>query len=115
MSQTQLAVANGRRARRQPPRNSTKVSYFKGSMGLGPNQAVEVLDISESGVGLLVKSAFKKGQELEIILESLGHRRPVCIKAEVAWCVEITECKYCLGAKFLRPLNYADLQMLISR
>src|SRR5262249_19188150 len=39
------------------------VSCLEGSMGLGPNLAIALLDISESGARLLIKQPLKKGQE----------------------------------------------------
>ena len=46
-------------------------------MGLGANIAVRVLDLSDSGVRLLVRRAVKPGQEVEVTLESIGLVKPV--------------------------------------
>jgi hypothetical protein len=64
--------------RRLTPRRLTKpgvqVICREGSLGLGPNVALSVYDISETGIRLVVKSALATGQEIEVELIGPGPR-----------------------------------------
>ena len=103
---------NRRRAIRRSPRRATKITCLKGVMGLGPNLALQLLDVAECGVRLVVKQEILKGQEVELTLQGMGHPRPLKLNAEVVWCVPTAEKTYCIGARFRKNLSYADLQQL---
>jgi hypothetical protein len=108
MSQTQTAVKERRSARRRGPKPTTKITCYKGSLGLGRNVAVSILDISETGVRLVVKSAFERNQEIEVGILSQHQNRPVKILANVVWCIPAADGNFCVGASFQRSLNYSD-------
>jgi hypothetical protein len=105
---------NNRRARRRmAPKRSTKVACYKGALGLGSNIAVSVLDVSENGIRLLVKTALEPDQEIVIRLEGLGQRpHPLKLAASVMWCVPTADGNFCVGTKFQRTLQYADLHAI---
>jgi hypothetical protein len=113
MPQTTPGTANRRRTFRRRPRKITKVACFKGALGLGPNLALDLLDVSERGVRLRVKEPLELHQQVEVHLTGLGHRRPVKVPAAVVWCVEAADGSYCIGAHFEKGLPYADLQQLV--
>ena len=115
MSQPGTQQRNRRIASRQKPKGSTKVTCHKGLLGLGPNLAVSLLDLSETGVRLVVKSALEKGQEIEIGLLGLNHPRPIKLPAVVAWSVPAADGTYCLGARFQKRLTYGDFLQLAVR
>lgn len=104
---------NRRRSIRRKPRHSTKVEIRKGTLGLGPNLAVSVLDISETGARVLVKSELLKGEEVELLFQGIGHRKPCKAIGEVMWCVETPEKNFCIGILFRKNLPYAELQQLL--
>jgi hypothetical protein len=108
MSQTQAAQKERRTARRWGPKSSTKITCYKGTLGLGRNLAVSVLDLSETGIRLLIKSSLDRNQEVEIGLLSQHQSRPVKLLANIAWCVPAVDGNYCVGAAFQRSLNYSD-------
>jgi hypothetical protein len=103
---------NRRLSARRRPRRASKVVCFRGTLGLGLNLALEMLDLSDRGIRLRVKEPLDVHQEVEIHLTGLSHRRPVKVPAEVVWCVEAADGSYCIGAHFHRGLPYADLQQL---
>ena len=103
---------NRRASRRRPPKGSTKVRCYRGPMGLGANVAVAALDVSETGAALVVNTAFQPGDELEVNLEGVVHRRPIKKMAVVVWCVPTDEGRFAIGVKFQGPLPYADLNDL---
>jgi hypothetical protein len=80
-------------------------------LGLGKDLCLAILDVSETGIRLLVKSAVTKGDEIEVELLGVNHRRPLKALAQVVWCIPGT---FCLGAQFRRRLSYADFICLVS-
>ena len=109
MNSEQQKTKNRRRSIRRQTKPSTKIACHLGKFGLGPNVAHKVLDLSETGVRFRAAKEFAHGQEIEVELLSLSHRRPVKIPAEVVWCVRTAEGDYCIGAQFRKSLCYKDL------
>jgi hypothetical protein len=105
-------TANRRSSRRRPPKGSTKTRCYRGPMGLGANLALSALDVSESGAALIVKAAFKQGEEVEVNLEGIIHRRPIKKMGVVVWCMPTSENRFLIGVKFQGALRYADLNDL---
>jgi c-di-GMP-binding flagellar brake protein YcgR len=112
MNQAMTTRSQRRRARRAPAKSSSKVTCRRGTLGLGPNRAVAVLDLSETGIRLVVRDGLPRGQEVEIGLEGLNHTRPLRLPAQVVWSVATADGRYCIGAQFERRLSYADLHHL---
>jgi hypothetical protein len=106
------ARAPRRRARRAPAKTNAKVTCRRGTLGLGPNLAGGVLDLSETGIRLVVREDLPPGLEIEVGLEGLGHPRPLRLTARVVWSVATADGRYCIGAEFRRRLTYADLHAL---
>ena len=104
--------ANRRSSRRRPPKGSTRIRCYRGPMGLGANVAVSALDVSENGAALIVKTAFLPGEEMEVNLEGVVHRRPIRKLAVVVWCVPTGSDQFAVGVKFQGTLPYADLNDL---
>jgi hypothetical protein len=95
----------------RPPKGGTKAYLSGNPLGLGANLAVSVLDLSESGVRLVVKTELRPGQGVEVHLEHLTSRA-VKVPAEVVWCLPGADGRFVVGARFVRPLAYADLLAL---
>jgi PilZ domain len=108
MSEPVQPPENRRRCRRQKPKGSTKILTLKGSLGLGRTVALSILDLSETGVRLIVKENLEKNQEVEVNLESPTCRRPIKTLGNVVWSVAVTDGTHCVGVVFRRPLPYAD-------
>src|SRR4051812_20057725 len=99
--------------RRISPRRATKQSVKaicrKGSLGLGPNIAVAVLDISETGTRLLLKEALLARQEVEVCLLPPGLVREFKLPGRVVWCVPAADGNFCTGIEFEKYLSYSAL------
>src|SRR4051812_48261400 len=107
------ARPNKRRGRRQPAKTSTKVRAYRNAQGLGPNIALRVLDLSETGVRILVKEEMQVGQEFQLSFEGPG-ARPVKVIGNVCWCMQDGPGTFSVGAGFQKSIPYADL-MTLSR
>lgn len=103
---------NSRRNRRHAPRRSTRVICFRGPLGLGTNLATGMKDLSEEGVCLVLAEALPVGQDVEINLESIQHRRPIKIPGKVVWVRPGDDGTILAGVHFEKLLNYRDLQAL---
>jgi hypothetical protein len=102
---------NLRRSRRQPPKQSTKLRAYRNAFGLGPNIAVSILDVSETGVRLVTKEPLAKRAEFELILEAPG-MRPIKLIAQVIWSLALADGNLCVGAEFAKRITYAELTAL---
>ncbi len=103
---------NRRISRRRPTKGSTKTFCYRGPLGLGANLGVSALEVSETGACLVVKEPFNKGEEMEVNLEGLIHRRPIRKMARVVWCVSAGPERWRIGVQFEGSLRYADLNDL---
>jgi hypothetical protein len=81
-------------------------------MELGPNLALSLLDLSQSGVRLVLNAELPKGQEVSIALESPAVPRGLKRSGVVMWSVPAADGTFCVGVQFHKWLDYADLQRL---
>jgi hypothetical protein len=105
---------NRRSGIRWMPRGGVEVTCQQGNTGLGPNLAVSILDISETGIRLMVNRSLEKNEEIEINLLSLGNPRPMKLLANVVWSVAAAEGNYCVGARFQKRIQYSDFSRLTN-
>ena len=103
--------SNTRGSRRQPPKNSTRAVAYKSWIGVGANIAVTVLDVSETGLRLVVRQELKPGHEFEINLSTVGSKTVKTI-AQVMWSVAAADGTFVVGAKFQKAISYPDLHDL---
>ena len=104
------APAKNRRAdRRRPPRGNIKVTCIKGSLGLGKNIGVSVVDISEAGIRVVLQAPLQKGQDMEVSLLAPGVGQTCKALAKVVWCKQLEDGTYWVGAQFHRRLRYREL------
>ena len=47
------------------------------ALGLGPNVALSLFDVSQAGARVTVKAPLTLREQIEIGLSGIGHRRPV--------------------------------------
>jgi hypothetical protein len=104
--------SNRRAAVRRSPKRSSKVLCVTGKFGFGPNVAVTLLDVSETGIRLVLSAPLAPGHEVEISLEAMGDQRPTKISGDVMWCVAMADGNHCLGIRFNKPLKWTLLTSL---
>jgi len=111
---TTASAANRRRARRSPVSGLTKVQCRKGVLGLGANLTVKVLDLSETGACLIVKTVLNQGEEAELLLSGPSFARPLQCPAQVVWSVALADGCHGIGVNFVKPLRSAE-RLRLSR
>lgn len=102
---------NRRPSPRRKPRSDCRVECRKGSMGLGPNLAVSLLDVSQSGIRLVVKGSFSKGDETEIVLTGTGGK-PIKRSAVAVWTLELPDGSLAVGFRFRQALTFTEAQQV---
>ncbi len=101
-----------RRLIRRRVRNATDVSCRRGTMGLGPNLALRMLDISEEGVKLLVKQQLKLGEELEVCFTPQGCSKEIVCNLVTVRCGPENG-SFMVAGKFAPPLSYDDIYHIL--
>src|SRR5579859_3611019 len=112
MSSSPLANRNRRADHRRNPRGGIRVTCRKGAFGLGENLALGFLDVSETGIRLLLRVPLDPNQEIEVSLLTPGLRRPLQVLANVVWCQPAADGTLWAGARFQKRLRYADFQAI---
>lgn len=107
-----VAARNRRNFPRRRPRSTAKLECRRGSLGLGANVAVDLLDISESGMRLVVRSGLQPHDEVEIVLQDYGQRSAVKRLASVCWCLPLQDGRFCVGVSFEKWISFADIQQV---
>jgi len=105
---------NRRRSQRRKPRTSVKVQCRKGSHGLGADIASTVLDLSDSGVRMVIKQGLDVPSEVEIIIAGYGMKSNIKRLGNVRWQVKLENGQYCVGIEFQKHIEYRDWQNLAS-
>lgn len=111
---TEAALANRRRSQRRRPRNSVKIECRKGTHGLGANLARTLLDISDSGVRMILSQELPLKSEVEIIIGGYGMKGSVKRAAIVRWQLKLEGGLFCTGIEFQKHIDYRDWQNLAS-
>jgi len=107
-----LTGKDRRAAPRRPARPRVKVECRRGSLGLGPNCAEALWDLSQIGVRIVARDELSSGQDVELALEGPTHRRPVKLDGVVIWSQSMEAERYFIGVRLRKPLPYLDLTML---
>jgi hypothetical protein len=105
-------LVNRRNFLRRLASSKIKVICRKGNLDMGPNLAKAVLDISESGVRLVLKAPIEVGQYVSVSLEGVLHMRPIVCTGKVVWTAELAEGGYCVGVRLEKYLTYKDIRLL---
>src|SRR5207248_10408801 len=82
---------NRRGVTRRAPKRSTRVTCRRGSLGMGPNIGLSLLDVSETGARLLVKESLAPGEKIELGLLAPARMREHVLPGVVAWGVETAD------------------------
>jgi hypothetical protein len=112
MDKRTTTASNRRAFRRRSPKRTTKVSCRLEAAGTGVNVAVSLLDISESGIRLILRAPLTPGQQVEISLEGPWQSRRPRIVAEAVWSLPTSDGNHCVGCRFPKRLPFADVQTL---
>jgi hypothetical protein len=112
VSEEETIPPDRRRSPRREPKETSRAACYVGNTDLGPNIAVSLLDVSESGLRLIVKEALEPGRDVVVGLKALGGGRKTLVPGVVAWCETLEGGAYCVGVKFDDPIRDAALHML---
>lgn len=102
---------NKRRSSRNSARGTTRLRVYRNAMGLGPNIASALLDLSETGLRVVSKEAVAVGQEVEVNLESASGR-VTKTTAVVVWIVPATGDTFVVGLRLHKSLDYDQFMAL---
>jgi hypothetical protein len=103
------AVRERRTSVRRVPRHGVRIVLRAGTLGLGPDLATGLVDVSEDGLCVQVKSPLKPGSDAEIVLDKVGTSRPMKLVADVRWCAPDAANGYRAGLRLRRRLPYKEL------
>jgi hypothetical protein len=105
---------NRRRSQRRPARKTVKLQCRAGAHGLGPNLCAEVLDISDTGVRLIITRPLHLAEEVEIFIDGYGMKASIKRLGNIRWQVELKTGLFGVGIQFQKNLDYRDWQNLTS-
>lgn len=104
-----LPNRNRRLAMRRLAKRKVRVACRKGALDLGHNLADKVLDVSETGIRLVLRVALEVDQEVTVAMEGFGHHRPVMRLGKVVWCRPDGAEAYQVGIHLEKSLPYRDV------
>lgn len=102
---------NKRRSSRNPAKGTTRLRVYRNAMGLGPNIASVLLDLSETGLRVVSKEAVAVGQEVEVNLEGASGR-VAKTTAVVVWVVPGAGDTFVVGLRLQKSLDYGQFMAL---
>jgi hypothetical protein len=88
-----------------------RVQCRRGTLDLGPDLALQIVDVWPDGAGLLVKEPLDDGAEVSSVLEGPGSSPPVKRTASVVRCQPARE-GYLADIEFHKRLERAELLSL---
>ena len=107
-----LTVKDRRLALRRPPRGKVRAVCRRGALELGPDLALAVVDLSETGVRLAVREALQPGGEVTVALEGPLQSRPVKRVGRVVWSLSAADGSCQAGVVLQGRLPYSDFLAL---
>jgi len=111
VEQPRTGIGNRRAAIRRKPK-SIQVRCRRGWMGVGPDIALTLRSISETGALLLVTDALKPAEEVELEFDASFFPKPLRVRANVVRAKIVPGNVYCVGVKFQQRISYADFNRL---
>jgi hypothetical protein len=105
---------NRRRTERRRPRSSVHVECRKGAYGFGPNIARLVLDMSESGLSMVISQELAALSEVEVTIGGYGIRKPFKRVGTIRWQVKTETGNFCVGIEFQKQLPYREWALLAA-
>jgi hypothetical protein len=104
-----VRMARDLRLSRRPARGGTRVEVRRGDLGLGPNLAVGLVDVSEDGAGVRLKAEVWVGEQVEVQLGRAGGGKMFRNAGVVRWCRPEPDGWFLVGLSLRRRLTYSDL------
>ncbi|WP_020468632.1 PilZ domain-containing protein [Zavarzinella formosa] len=108
-TETVVPERDKRLIRRKPVKRGVIARCRRGQLGLGQDLALGIIDISDSGMCLLVKTELRRGEEAEVEMIGVGRSKPIKILCEVRWIVFEDDERFRVGLRFRKRIPYADL------
>jgi len=93
---------------RRKAKSCVKACCRRGSLDLGPNIGVGLLDLSETGVRLVLREQVLLHHEVSVTLEGPHSRQPLKRIGRVMWCLETAEKNFVAGVQFDKRLPYGE-------
>ncbi len=93
----------------RPPKSAVRVSCRRGVLDMGPNLAVSLLALSQTGARLAVAEAPPTGRDVSVGLAGPTYRRPVVRVGRVVWSAPSADGTWQIGVAFHDRLPYRDL------
>jgi PilZ domain len=103
-----------RLTRRRQARSGAKVEFRRGTMGLGRDLAVSLIDVSEDGLRVRLTAEVKPGEEAELLVSRPGGGKALKTAAEVRWCMPAGDGTFLVGVRFRKRLAYRELTEFVS-
>lgn len=79
-----------------------------------PEQPAQLVDISQGGIGFVVRTAVQVGDVLLLSLERAADR-PLRVEAEVRWVVPQSGGRFRIGCSWVHRLAYGDMLRFSGR
>ncbi len=113
MSDPTTAPDHSRRGgMRRPPKGGVLATCRLGAPDPGEDMALRVLDLSETGLRLVVRRPLEPGQLVSVGLGRRGGGRPAPRVGAVVWCLPSADGAHCVGVRFQRRLPIKDFFQL---
>lgn len=109
MTATQTLQKNRRRSPRRPAKLSLRVTCRPSGSYAGKNLALCLLDVSETGVRILLTRELEPGQEVSVTVDSPNHAKALKLVADVVWSLEAADGNHCVGLRFHKRLSPTDV------
>jgi PilZ domain len=105
-------IPERRAARRRLAKSGARVEVRRGPLGMGPNLAVGLVELSQTGARVRLKTAIQPGVEVEVALWPPAGVRSVRGPAEVRWCRPVRDGTFLAGLRLRRTITNGDLRHL---
>lgn len=97
---------------RRPPRPGARAELRRAGLGLQPDLAVGLVDVSRGGVKVRLRGHARRGDRFQVTLRAPTGAIAAHGPAEVSWCVVESEGTALAGLRFLYPLAGRQLAEL---
>jgi hypothetical protein len=103
---------NRRSSQRRTPRGMPRMECRRGYLGLGPNLAEKLLDISQTGARFLSTTELPAGVEVEVVVISYGRPKPVKVLGAVVRSQAEADGHWIVSIRFDHYIDYATWQQV---
>jgi hypothetical protein len=103
-----------RLSRRLAAKDGAKAELRVGALGMGRDVAFGLVDVSQDGLCVRVKTRLDPGSEVEVKLTGPGLGKALAFVATVCWCRPI-DGFHLAGLKLNRRLTYREINDLVKQ